>query len=51
MGQDIHKLHFSDAELVEYQKRLREETKILKSWFDKKSFSSSELPKWVLRTR
>ena len=54
MGQDIHKLHFSDQELAEYQKRLREETKILKSWFDKKEFSNAapmtgiELEAWLV---
>lgn len=54
MGQDIHKLHFSDAELVEFQKRLIEETNILKSWFKKKTFSTAnpmtgiELEAWLV---
>lgn len=54
MGQDIHKLHFSDEELREYQRRLHEETKILKSWFDNDAFSKDdpmtgiELEAWLV---
>lgn len=54
MGQDIHKLHFSDEEVAEYQKKLAEETKILKSWFDNNSFCNNppmtgiELEAWLV---
>ena len=54
MGQDIHKLHFSSEDVAAFQKRLNEETKILKSWFENKVFSSDpvmtgiELEAWLV---
>jgi poly(3-hydroxyalkanoate) synthetase len=54
MGQEIHQEHFSEKDMAEFHKRLREETKILKSWFDKDIFSKKppmtgiELEAWLV---
>jgi hypothetical protein len=54
MGQEIHQQHFSEKDMAEFQKRLRDETKILKSWFDKDIFSKNspmtgiELEAWLV---
>ncbi len=39
MGQEIEKSGFDDATRAEFSARLREETKILKSWFDRRAFA------------
>lgn len=54
MGQEIHQIHFNENDLTEFHKRLRNETKILKSWFDKDMFSKKtpmtgiELEAWLV---
>ncbi len=42
MGQEISKVDFSKAEYEEFNKRLREETKILKSYFDQNLFEPED---------
>ena len=42
MGQEIDIIEFSDEDRVEFKKRLREETKILKRWFDHDELETPE---------
>lgn len=54
MGQEIQKTTFTDLDHEEFSKKLKEETEILKSWFDKKAFMGKsdncglELEGWIL---
>ena len=43
MGQEIRGTSFTQADEQEYHRRLREETKILKRWFDHETFDNSQL--------
>lgn len=42
MGQEISKIDFTKEEYEEFQKRLREETKILKRWFEEDRFEPKD---------
>jgi len=55
MGQEISHAGFSEAEFAAFQQRLREETKVLKRWFDERAFDYSlehtggmELEAWLI---
>ena len=54
MGQEIVHKDFNDSDLAEFHRRLRNETKILKSWFDTNAFSKQspktgiELEAWLV---
>jgi len=54
MGQEIQSLRFSEQDEKEFHLKLREETKILKRWFDTKAFQDEdclcglELEAWLL---
>lgn len=53
MGQEVSQLNYSEDNVREFRRRLREETKILKQYFDHKSFNPStprcglELEAWL----
>ncbi|MGD2133448.1 MAG: glutamate-cysteine ligase family protein [Maricaulaceae bacterium] len=44
MGQEIESTSFTDADREEFTRRLRAETKILKSWFDDRRFARTDRP-------
>jgi hypothetical protein len=54
MGQEIEKLHHDNQELQNFRKKLREETLILKHWFDNELFQKDhfktgiELEAWLV---
>jgi gamma-glutamyl:cysteine ligase YbdK (ATP-grasp superfamily) len=54
MGQEIDSTEFSEADFVEFRRRLKRETQILESWFDDGVFSDRggvggfELEAWLL---
>jgi hypothetical protein len=54
MGQEIDHVTFSQADIDEFHQRLRNETKILKGWFDKEVFCTEppmtgiELEAWLI---
>ena len=43
MGEEIHYSRFNKSDYQQFFYRLKEETELLKSWFDSHSFSSSSL--------
>lgn len=43
MGEEIQYSHFNKSDYQQFFSRLKEETELLKSWFDSRSFSSSSL--------
>jgi len=55
MGQEIENSSFSEADHGEFRARLREETKVLKRWFDERTFNHAlqftaglELEAWLI---
>ncbi len=54
MGEEITKSHFSPSDFDEFDKRLRQETALLKTWFDEARFEQTdgvgglELETWLL---
>lgn len=45
MGQEISAVSFSDEDRKEFQNRVREETKLLKAWFDNRRFTYEDVKK------
>lgn len=43
MGQEISTTNFTESDEINYRKKLREETKVLKRWFETKCFDDSDL--------
>ncbi len=54
MGDEIHYRHFNKTDYQHFEKRLKEETRLLKNWFDSGRFASTslmggyELEAWLL---
>ncbi len=44
LGQEIQQDHFDDAAFENFATRLRDETKLLKRWFDQGAFDDREIP-------
>ena len=56
MGEEIQYSHFNKSDYQQFSSHLKEETTLLKNWFDKHTFSSSslmagyELEAWLINT-
>lgn len=44
MGQEIHQDRFDDEAFEEFNDRLRDETRLLKQWFDTSAFEQTDIP-------
>ena len=42
MGDEIARSDFSSEDFIEFKQRLRNETQILKSWFDNNDFENTD---------